>query len=155
MTCSSPRYRASQRRSQGGFSLVEVLCVTAVIAVLAGISWPSFASSVFKARRSDALAALLQIQLAQERFRADNASYGSLAQLGHRDASTLGFYNLRVIGSSNSGYELLASATGAQAGDTVCRHLRLRVDGSTLTYASGDDTFTRNPAAANRRCWNQ
>jgi type IV pilus assembly protein PilE len=108
-----------------------------------------------RARRTDALVSLMQAQLAEERFRADHASYGDLAEIGVRSASLSGYYSLQVASSSSSGYELLATAVGAQARDTACRNMRLGGAGANLTYASGPDAATANADDVNRRCWSR
>lgn len=151
----------SQRRaravggSTGGFTLIELLCVLALAALLAAIAYPSYRSVVLKLRRSDGLAWLLQVQLAQERHRGNHPRYATLAELGLPTASPQGHYALAVAAAGPSGYQLLASAQGAQASDTVCRYLKLTVAGGDITHSSGADALTANPGAENRRCWGQ
>ena len=60
---------------------------------------------------------------------------------------------MRKLSSSATGYTLLASATGAQARDANCRHLRVSVDRGTTVRASGPTAETTNAAATNERCW--
>jgi type IV pilus assembly protein PilE len=78
------RPRSAGRRPSRGFTLVETLIAVAIAGILSGIAYPSFESQVLRARRSDAMAALMQTQLAQERHRADHRSYGDLAAIGAR-----------------------------------------------------------------------
>src|SRR6187455_662049 len=113
-------------RRNTGFTLIETMVTVGIAGVLSSIAYPSLEGQVMRARRTDALVALMQAQLAQERFRANNASYGSLA-----------------------------SAGAGQARDTRCRHLRLALADATLTYASGSDATTANGADANRACWSR
>jgi len=149
---SRPRPAARVRRS-AGFTLIESLVTVAIAGVLSGIAYPSLEGQVLRARRTDALVALMQAQLAQERFRANNASYGSLAEVGVRPTSPSGHYQVAVVSSDATGFQLLASAVAGQARDTRCRHLRLALADATLTYASGSDATTGNGADANRACW--
>lgn len=51
-----------------GFTLIELMVVVVIIAVLAGIAYPSYQKHMTGTRRSDAQAALLQIANQQERF---------------------------------------------------------------------------------------
>ena len=143
------------RSACGGFTLVEALVVCGIAAVLASLAYPSFESQLLRARRTDAMVALMQAQLAQERFRADNTVYGSLAQIGLRGSTLSGYYSLEIHGNAADAYEAVAAASGAQAHDTGCRTLRLVQRGSGLVYASGPDAAASNPADVNRRCWNQ
>lgn len=145
----------SPRRAAAGFTLIEMLLAVGVAGVLSGIAYPSFTEQVQRARRSDAMVALMQVQAAQERWRAGHRDYASLAELGVPATTPAGHYQLEVLDADDERYELLASAHGAQTRDEACRHLRLTMDGANLRYASGPDAETRNPAAVNRRCWNQ
>jgi hypothetical protein len=95
----------------------------------------------------------MQAQLAEERHRANNSGYGTLADVGLRDTSPASHYQLQAAVNASGGYELLASASGAQARDRSCRHLRLSLVDGTLLYASGSDATTANGADANRACW--
>ena len=123
--------------------------------MLSSVAYPNLEGHVLRARRSDALVALMQAQLAEERYRANNASYGSLADAGLRATSPAGYYSVRVASAGTDGYALLASANAGQARDTSCRHLRLTLSDASISYASGADTTTANAADVNRRCWNR
>ena len=149
----TPAHR-SRLRSRG-FTLVETLITVAIAGVLASLALPSFEGHLLRARRADALLALMQAQLAQERYRAGNTSYGSLAETGMRSTSSAGHYALQATAVGADSYDLLASATAGQARDTSCRHLRLSSLASGITFASGPDATTANPADANRKCWNR
>jgi len=149
------RFRGSSRRASRGFTLVETLIAVGIAGVLSGIAYPSLESQVTRARRSDALASLMQAQLAQERHRANHRGYGDLAAIGLRPTSLSGHYAIEVAASAVDGYELVATATGRQAHDTTCRTLRLVVAGGSVVYASGPDAAASNAAAVNRKCWNQ
>ena len=141
------------RRACAGFTLIELMCTVAVAGILSSIAYPSYQSVVHKTRRADALVALLQLQMAQERYRAEHPSYGSLTDLHGAASSPQRHYTLAVVSNSADGFELRASAQGAQAADTNCRHLSFSVAGHNVTRASGPDTQFANAAAANRQCW--
>lgn len=141
------------RRASAGFTLIEMMCAVAVAGILSSVAYPGYQSVVHKTRRSDAQVALLQLQMAQERHRAQHPSYASLAELGGHASSPQRHYALSVASNAPDGYELHASAQGAQVSDTSCRHMRLRVTGQNVAYASGPDTRFANDRAANRQCW--
>jgi len=149
------RLRSSGRRASRGFTLVETLIAVGIAGVLSGIAYPSLESQVMRARRSDALASLMQAHLAQERHRANHRSYGDSAAVGVPPTSLSGHYAIEVAASAVDGYELVATASGRQAHDTTCRTLRLVVAGGSVVYASGPDAAASNAAAVNRKCWNQ
>lgn len=129
------------------------MLVLAVVGVLSGVAYPSFMGQLQKIRRADAMVSILLVQAAQERWRANNLAYGTLAEIGTSATSAAGHYSLQISGQSANGYEILAQARGGQAHDTNCRHLRLRVEGGNLVQASGVDTATDNAAPQNRQCW--
>ena len=142
----------TSRRSRG-FTLIELLCAVSIAGFLSSVAYPTFQSVIHKARRSDALVAMMQVQIAQERHRSAHAAYGSLDEIGLAALSPARHYTLVVSASSESGYDIEATATGTQAADTNCRVMRLKVDGGDLSQSSGPNASTDNPAEVNRKCW--
>ncbi len=145
--------RATARRFARGFTLIELMLVVAVAGVLSSVAYPSFMGQLQKIRRADAMVSILQVQAAQERWRSNNLSYGTLAEIGVSATSAAGHYTLQLSAPTATGYDILASATGSQAHDTNCRNLRLRIAGGNLVQASGGDAATSNAAPQNRQCW--
>ena len=62
------------------FTLIELLVVIVVISILLVIAVPTYQNFIRKGRRSEGLSALLALQLAEEKYRFNNVSYGTLAQ---------------------------------------------------------------------------
>jgi type IV pilus assembly protein PilE len=158
---SAPHRRPSRfgtaraSRSERGFTLIEGLVGVAIAGVLSSIAYPSVEAQVQRARRTDALVALLQVQLAEERYRANNAGYATLVELGLRGTSPAGHYRLQASANANRGYDLVATAVAAQARDARCRVLRLSLADGALVQASGSDATTANGSDANRVCWSR
>ena len=151
-TCSATQMTLKFRRARG-FTLIELMAAVSVAGVLTSIALPSFEAQLQRARRSDALVTMMQLQGAQERWRSNGASYGSLTDIGGSPASPAGHYTLQVVSADAEGYEMMATANGAQARDAGCRHLALRMLGTNPVYASGPDATVANPAPANAKCW--
>ena len=143
---------SSPRRNRG-FTLIETMVATAISAILSSIAYPSFQTQVHKARRADAMLAIHQVQIAQERWRANHAAYATLAELGFAGNSPAGHYTVSVGAVAAHSYEVGASATGPQSRDADCRQLGLAVDGANAAYRSGSDAAMANAAALNRSCW--
>ena len=148
---SSPR----PRRHAAGFTLVEVMIATAISGVLASVAYPSFSGAMHKVKRCEALAALMQLEQAEERWRSDNSRYGSLNEVGVASVAPGRNYLLSVADPSATGYVAAAQATGTQAGDRKCQYLRLTFQSGDLATASGETESADNDAQANRQCWNQ
>lgn len=66
------------RLRTSGFTLIELLIVVVIIAVLAGIAYPSYQNHMQQTRRSDAQIALTQAASLQEKFYSDCSHYAQL-----------------------------------------------------------------------------
>lgn len=138
---------------QRGFTLIELMMVTAIVGILASVAVPSFQEPLQRARRIDGVTALLQLQMSQEQWRSGSTQYASLTELRAPATSSQRHYTLAVTDATASGYSLTATATGAQASDRGCRVLRLVVANGQATHTSGADERSTNAEADNRRCW--
>jgi type IV pilus assembly protein PilE len=103
-----------------GYSMVELLCCVAVVALLGGLALPGFNGAWLHARRSEAAVALLRLQLAEEKFYVERGRYATdLPELYGSTGATLAPQNYRLAASSSGAdqYWLEATATGPQTGD--------------------------------------
>lgn len=133
----------NRQHSDHGFTLIELLIVVAIVGIIAAVAYPSYQNYTFESRRTDAYTAILRVQLAQENWRARSSSYTNDMTdkgLNTSTGSSEGFYTLAVSGAGTTGYKITATATGSQAGDTVCNKIEL------TKAASGE---TKSPAS----CW--
>lgn len=127
------------------FTLMELLVVVTIVAVLAVVAVPAYRSYVLKSHRADAINSLVAIQIAEEKYRISNNTYGTLAQVWNGVTTTEGgYFTLSISNVSATSYTITANAVGSQASDSQ--------DGSscatfTLSYSSG--ATTKTPSA----CW--
>lgn len=129
-----------------GFTLIEALVALAVVAILAALAAPSFVGALQRSRRVEATAALLQVQLAQERWRSSHAVYAAdLATLG-LDPAASAHYRIAITDSAAHRYTVVATAFGVQAGDTACARFVLRLDEGRIVQSS-------TGSAPSDTCW--
>jgi len=134
-----------ERPCTPAFTLLELLISLAIVAILATITVPSFSGLVAKSRRSDAMAALVQVQLAQERWRAGRPRYTrDLEDLGWSSPeSPDGYYHLRVEHADAADFLLVAQPAGVQKSDR-CGVFAIGVDGPDHREAyAGRDSWRR------------
>jgi len=131
-----------------GFTLIELMIVVAILGILAAIAIPAYSDYVIQARRAEAKDAILSIQLAQEKWRANNNSYGSLTDLGFADPFVTDNYSTAVTGTSPTAYTITATATGSQASkDSACKNFS--TNQSNVQSVSG--SYISTP----EKCWNK
>ena len=146
-------------RSSRGFTLIELLITLAVTAVLLTTALPAFTGSLRKARRVEAVSALMQVQLAQERWRSDHTAYADSpgdigVKLGAGGKTPGGHYAITIENASAVSYTAVATAQAdsSQSGDTACRVLRMTASNGDFMYSSSDAAGHEDKAAATR-CW--
>jgi type IV pilus assembly protein PilE len=128
---------------QKGFTLIELLVSVAILAILAVVAIPNYKAYIYRSHRAEGLAALQSIQLSQEKYRASNTTYGTLADVWGNTATTEnGYYTLAITGVSGSAYTATATGVGDQANDsssgTSCATLSLSVNNATVTKTPAD-----------------
>ena len=138
--------------SSRGFTLIEAVIALAVAGVLSAVAYPTYRDVVQRAHRADAITALMQVQMAQERHRADHPRYATLAELRAPAVSQAGQFQLSIVAPNATGYEIRAAGPAAAV---RCRHLRLVVDRGNTAQGSGSDERFGNADSLNRRCWGQ
>lgn len=151
---------AITRRSNQGFSLIELMVVVVVIGILAAFAFPAYRDYVAAAKRAEATSALLSLANALERNYTETGRYdqdadGDSIEDGLADDSffpnsvpaggtpyyTLSFANGTLTRNT---YRIQATPTGTQTGD-VCGVLTLNQAGQRGNAAGVEQSF----------CWRQ
>ncbi|WP_320153180.1 type IV pilin protein [uncultured Tolumonas sp.] len=134
-------------RKLAGITLIELMIAVAIVAVLAGVAYPSYMRHILTSHRTEASSTLIRLANLEERYYLDNNQYGSLFQLGLTATSaatyttTNGYYTITIATPTTSTYTLTATASGTQASDSDC-----------VTY-----TLTQNgtkTSSSSSSCWN-
>ena len=146
-----------QGSNAGGFSLIELLIVMAIVAIIGTLAYPSYRDNVTAARRADAQSVLLEAAQYMERFYTENNRYdqdsggtavalpAALAQ-SPRDGATK-YYDISVQASSSSTYTLRATPKNAQAGDGFLE--------ITNTFVKAWDSNNNGSLTDAERSWSQ
>ncbi len=128
----------NMNKRQHGVTLIELMVVVAVVAILAAIAYPSYHNQVLRAHRAEAKAALLQVQVAQEKYFLQNNTYASALNaanfgLGYTSTTpytTNNYYQLSLGNFTATTYTVTATAKNGQASDTHCTTLTIDQTGS-------------------------
>jgi type IV pilus assembly protein PilE len=133
------RYRAR------GVTLLELMITVAVVAILAGIAYPSYRAQILRSNRSEARTALMQASQTLERCYTHSRTYAGCASVS-KGATTTGKYMLswEDVNMTATGFTITATTQGAQAQDTDCTTFEMTAVGRTARRSDG---------TANTACW--
>lgn len=117
-------------KRQNGFTLIELLISVVIVGILAAIAIPAYRQYVIQSRRAEAQSFMSELALRQERWRANNASYGSTENIS-ANVENLNFYNFDVQNASGTTYTIRGVPQGTQADtDAGCNPLTLTESGA-------------------------
>jgi type IV pilus assembly protein PilE len=148
-----PRARRERGRPERGVTLIELLVVAAVIAILATVAIPSYRNHLLRAHRTEALAALLALATAQEKFHLVCQRYAAeldpeqepdcdAARLAFATRSERGLYSVRITSADASSWTAESLPMGApQDADRACQGFSLASTGRKRAWdAAGRDS---------------
>ncbi len=142
---SATTLSGNARRVAGGFTLIELMIVVAVVAILASIAVPSYQEQIRKSRRAQAKADIVEyMQMAERYFTVNNTYVGFTlpVAVSPREAGATARYNLAASTQTATALVLTATALGPQASD---RCGNLSVSNTGLKTESGTATLAE--------CW--
>jgi type IV pilus assembly protein PilE len=148
------RHSASRTapRRVAGFTLIETMITTAIVAMLAMIAYPSFMQSIRNSNRSDAQAALARVSVNLERFFATNGTYTTNSaliglQLNEGVASSDASHYTIGVAAGPTGIASSYVITATAAADSMQTH------DEGCTVMSLDSQGRRLPDPNDSRCW--
>ena len=147
-----------RRHFAKGFTLIELMVVVAIVAIIAAIALPSYSDQVRKSRRADAANGLGDLVLRQERWRSENPSYATTAQIGTMPASDYYTFatstpasNCAITGTpactASTCFAVTADTKGSQTAD----------DGhcATMTISNLCGVVSKTSTPAGGSCWSK
>lgn len=149
MTVKSGKHDSKQRKHYGrpqrastraaGFTLIELLIVIAIIGIIAAVAYPSYAAHINKTRRADGQLGLLNAVQAMERCKTTRFSYAGCTLPASGQTSPENHYALALTPAPTaSSFTLVATAQGAQVGDTACATITINNLGIRSGTTAGD-----------------
>jgi type IV pilus assembly protein PilE len=136
-------------RRNKGFTLAELLTALVVVAVLTAVAVPMWRVHLLRVRREDAIAALIALQAAQDRYFGQHARYATADQLGLKARSDRGYYELELRESADGlGYVAHARAARSSGQDDDARCAEFTLDQNNRRRAVDRDGNDRSAD-----CW--
>lgn len=139
-----------------GFTLIELMIVVAVVGILASIAYPSYQESILKAKRGDAMAGLLNLQLIQEKYRVNCIQYADGIHASTRTCTTSGTHHLIASTTSpDSHYTLAITAGSASAYSLTATPIHTDAKCGTFTITQNSSgVISKTTTGDNNYCWN-
>jgi type IV pilus assembly protein PilE len=134
-----------------GFTLIELMVTIAIVGIIAAIAIPMFGEQLARSRRAEAMGVLSDIQLRQERWRANHSTYGTLDEVTGTTATSFNAaqsnYTFSVSDASGTDVLITATPKGSQEGDR-CGNFLLRIDND-----DPDSPLDKTTSTGADRCW--
>ncbi|MEO7993358.1 MAG: type II secretion system protein [bacterium] len=125
-----------RRRSQAGFTLVEMLVVITIIGILAGLALPNITKARTKAKESEVKANLHSIQTSLERFYVDHQQYP--AYIAGGNAAAWAIYKRRMTAQDPTHADLNDPLVIGAYIDTYPRNPFVTEGSAVVTETGGD-----------------
>ena len=104
------------KRSNRGFTLIEVMITIAIIGIVSAIAIPSYRDYVIRGRLAEAFSALGAVQPSAEQFWSNNRSFVGFDTLSNEFPRNTATFSYALSGATASAYTVTATGLGNASG---------------------------------------
>ena len=104
-------------KKTGGFTLIELMIVLAVLSIIVAIGYPSYQEHVKKSRRAEGMGQLLTLADRMERAYSDAGTYPTNVSEIYTATTDSGLYTLSIVSANNVSFTISATPTSVKNQD--------------------------------------
>ena len=106
-------------RNRGGFTLIEMMIVVAILGMVASLAIPNYLRYQAKSRQAEGRVILGAVFVSEIAYFGERSQFGTFQQIGFTIAGKTNRYAYRVGAGATAGTDLLVPALGADPGDNT------------------------------------
>ena len=135
----------SMMKKTGGFTLIELMIVLAVLSIIVAVGYPSYQEHVKKSRRAEGMGQLLELADRMERAYSDSGTYPTDISEVFVATTTGGLYSLSIVTANNISFIVSATPTSIKnQNDDKCH---------TFTLSSLGEKSVSGGSLGTTACW--
>ena len=132
-------------KKTGGFTLIELMIVIAILSIIVAVGYPSYQEHVKKSRRAEGMGQLLELADRMERAYSDRGTYPTDISEVYVATTAGGLYSLSIVSANNISFIVSATPTSVKnQNEDKC---------NTFILSSLGEKSVSGGSLATDRCW--